>query len=528
MLRASSIGDGAPLVAPARISLFRYSPAIVLLAIVIADFRQLSDSDLWGHLKFGGDLIANGSWPANNVYSYSAPDFRWLHHEWLSEVLMATLFGKLGVAGLKIFKFACSAGIISFLVLAEAETGALAISATVALFATAIMLVPSMQFRPQLFDFMLFSAIIALLARHNYRGAAPLWIVVPIVALWSNLHGGFFIGLVAIGVYGGALSLSDYFAGRGLARGLTVLAISALAALSTLCTFLIPPARDTWHALIYSLMNPMTRNTIQDWRPLIDSFITSPAGSIGRKFFIFVMLVFAIESVIILMTPRRGDFPLIAVAAVMIAASFMSVRNIPFAICALTPVFARHLGPLPSPRIQALVKGDTPISRGFWLATQLVIVVIALMFARATGVLSRTIGSAGSPQGALDFLNRNRLKGNVLADFGWGNYILWHAAPGTRVFIDSRYDLGYPPKVVSDFLEFDAGRPAGAKTLLNYPHDYVLIQSNSASKELMKSQSDWILIYSDKVGLLYARRGSAATRILGLPITANSPPADFP
>lgn len=528
MFRSTSIGDGAPLVAPARISLFRYSPTIVLLAIVIADLRQLSDSDLWGHLKFGRDLIANGSWPANNVYSYSAPDFHWLHHEWLSEVLMAFLFGKLGVAGLKIFKFACSTGIISFLVLAEAETGALAISATVALFAAAIILVPSMQFRPQLFDFLMFSAIVALLARHNYRGAGPLWIAVPIVALWSNLHGGFFMGVVAIGVYGGALSLSDFLAGRGLARGSTVLAITALAALSTLCTFLIPPARDTWRTLIYSLMNPMTRDTIQDWRPLIDSFITSPAGGIGRTFFGFVLLVFAIESVTILLTRRRGDLPLIAVAAVMIAASFMSVRNVPFGICALTPVFARHFGPLPSPRTPALVKSDPPISRGFWLATQLVIVVIALMFARASGVLLQTIGSAGSPIGALDFLNRNRLKGNVLTDFGWGNYVLWHAAPGTRVFIDSRYDLGYPPKVVSDFLAFETGRPAGAETLVNYPHDYVLIQSNAPSKELMKSQTEWILIYSDPVGMLYARRGSAATRIPGVPVTANPPPANFP
>src|SRR5260370_8608529 len=86
---------------PARVSLLRYSPALVLFAIVIADARQHSDPDLWGHVLFGRQLLAHGSLPRDNVYSYSAPTFQWLHHEWLSEVLMGALFYNFGTAGLK-------------------------------------------------------------------------------------------------------------------------------------------------------------------------------------------------------------------------------------------------------------------------------------------------------------------------------------------------------------------------------------------------------------------------------------------
>jgi len=57
---------------PARVSLWRYSPALVLFAIAIADIRQLSDPDLWGHILWGRELLAHGSLPANNVYSYTA------------------------------------------------------------------------------------------------------------------------------------------------------------------------------------------------------------------------------------------------------------------------------------------------------------------------------------------------------------------------------------------------------------------------------------------------------------------------
>jgi hypothetical protein len=58
---------------PARVSLLRYSPALILFAIVIADARQLSDPDLWGHVLWGRELLAHGSLPRVNPYSYSAP-----------------------------------------------------------------------------------------------------------------------------------------------------------------------------------------------------------------------------------------------------------------------------------------------------------------------------------------------------------------------------------------------------------------------------------------------------------------------
>jgi hypothetical protein len=50
----------------ARVSLLRYSPALVLFAIVIADARQHTDPDLWGHVLWGRELLANGSLPRGN------------------------------------------------------------------------------------------------------------------------------------------------------------------------------------------------------------------------------------------------------------------------------------------------------------------------------------------------------------------------------------------------------------------------------------------------------------------------------
>ncbi len=369
---------------PARVSLLRDYPALVLFAIVIADSFQHGVPDLWGHVLWGRELLAHGSLPRGNPYSYSAPGYLWLRHEWLSEVLMAAMFDRFGPFGLKLLKFLCSAGTIFYIVVAECEGGAPAIVQVPVLFGAALILLPAMQFRPQFFDFLALSAIIALLVRHNWRGSAPLWIAIPLVAIWSNLHGGFFLGLVAIGVYGAATMLKDRWSGRGFTRGFVILAIAVAAAASTLCTFLIPPARDTWYTVIHSILNPMTRYTIADWIPLVPALIYAPAGSVEQKYFAFVILFFAAAFVVVALTPKGGDLPLVAVASVMLAMAFMAVRNIPIAAIAIAPVFANHLGLLLPAREDSATPASSArvIPLAGRLAFEILIAVMAVAFAQ--------------------------------------------------------------------------------------------------------------------------------------------------
>jgi hypothetical protein len=514
-----------------RISLLRYSPALVLFAIVIADARQLTDPDLWGHVLWGRELLAHGSLPIGNPYSYSAPGYPWLRHEWLSEVLMAAMFDQFGPFGLKLLKFACAAGTICLVATAESETGAPATLQSAVLLTLALIIAPTFQFRPQLFDFVCVSAIIALLARHNWRGSAPLWIAIPLVAIWSNLHGGFFVGIVAIGLYGAATLASDIVAGHGWRRGLGIIAIAAAAAASSLCTFLIPPARETWYTLIHSLLNPMMHYTIGDWVPLITALRGAASGSVEQKYFVVVLFFFAASVVSVILTPKGADSPMLAVAAVMLATAFTAVRNVPIALIAIAPVFANHLGLLTRSRdanaAHAAAKARE-VPRAGRMAMEILIAVVAIVFARYSGILKRGIDASDNPVGAINFMVTHDLTGNVLADYAWGQYVIWHGAPEMKVFIDSRYDLAYPPAVARDWFEFENNSPGGSDTLAKYPHDFVLIEKDSPAVKLMNSQRDWRLIYSDDRARLYARAHAPAARLDGVPVVGKSEPAYFP
>ena len=515
---------------PARISLWRYSPAIILFAIVIADVRQLSDADLWVHILSGRELLAHGSLPPTNIYSYSAPTYRWLHHEWLSEVILSSLFDSFGPFGLKLLKFICTAGTISFVVLAESETGAPAGEQAIILVLAAVILMPSMQFRPQIFDFLALSAIVAMLCRHNWRGTAPLWLAIPIVAIWSNLHGGFFLGLTAIGVYGAATMLQDISMGRGPRQALVILAITAAAAASTLCTFLIPPARETWFTLIYSIRNPTTAGTITDWKPLIASMTTAPRDSLEKKYFVLVLSFFGAAVVSVILKPKGKDAPLIAVAAVLIATAFAAQRNIAIATIAIVPVFANHLALLlPRHRIGGASHATAPATpRAGRFVMEALIAIVAIAIARSSGILKPGIPAPGYPADAVSFMNRHALAGNVLADYGWGGFVIWHGGPRTKVFIDSRYDLGYPPAVIADFLALDRGEAGAAHTLDAYPTDFVLTNPRGREASVMDSQRGWRLIYRDDDASLYARVNSPDARLDGVPFRGRAGLAFFP
>jgi len=241
-------------------------------------------------------------------------------------------------------QFACSAGTICFIAAAEVRDDCTGVGSAIDLLVAALLLMPVMQFRPQLFDFLFLSATIALLARYRRRASGMLWVAIPLIAIWSNLHGGFFYrpgcdrGLrprdhargSLVGTRFPARSWNSCDCGRG--DGVDSHHI------------LIPPARDSWLTLIHSILNPMTHYTIGDWIPLIPSLMNAPWGSVEQKYFVLVLFFFAAASVCVALTPRGGDLAMVAVAAAMLGAAFMAVRNVPMAVIAtVRPAFANHL-----------------------------------------------------------------------------------------------------------------------------------------------------------------------------------------
>jgi hypothetical protein len=516
--------EGSGAARPAAISLLRYSPALVFFIIAIADVGRWADPDLWGHIRFGQLTLAVGHAPVRNPYCYSAPGFRWYDPEWLAEALLALSFDTLGIVGLKLMKLGCTAVTVLMMALAAAETRVSVRIQLMVLTVAGVALIPMMQFRPQLFSFMLLSALMVLLARDSFRPpGASLWLAVPIFGLWANTHGGVAAGLAALALYAGVRGLEDLADGRGLRRSIRLGGVTLACAAATVVN---PYGLGNWIAVERAIRNPLTRAIISEWQPLLfqmaQQWHESPGTAVNFAIVIALPLALA---VCFARRPHGGDLPLVAIAALMALGAYLSIRNMALAVIAVVAPLCRHAGLV----LGKTRFGDPAAVEPRQASNEILVGVLALLIVLQSGLFSRTLAvQFGIPKGAVDFMQMHELRGSLLCDFSWGDYLIWRMAPGSKVFIDGRYDFAYPMSVISDYFDFKFDRPRAATVLGAYPHDYVLITSASPVRELMERRLDWRLIYSDPDALLFARANSAAARIGGVPIRGQHQAETFP
>lgn len=517
----NSVGAG-----PARWTevMIRYSPALVLMAVMIADSVRVADPDLYGHLRFGQQILVSAHVPRVDTYSYSVVRLRWISHEWLSDVLIAWFYFHLGVVGLKLMKLGCTAAIVVLLLEAMRETGASAVTQISIMLLASIRLSAQMQFRPQMFTYLLLATILMLLARDNFRGSARLWITVPMFALWANLHGGFVIGLGVMGLYAVVRGGQEIAAGRGSARFFHLAAITSACIVATLLT---PFGAGSWLSVLHTIGNPTMLAAINEWQPLISATIAEyHVAHVPLLYDLSVFGIFFATLSAVAVAPSTDDLPMVAIAAVLIASAFVQVRNVPLGMMAAMIPLARHA----TIALRARRSFDTPVShREISLGGEIVIAIAALALAAETGLFSSALGvTEPYPAGALAFMRAHDLSGNMLCDYSWNDYVIFHESPRDKVFLDSRFEMIYPRRIIEAYLAFASNRTGAAQTLADFPNDFVLINPKTLAADVMADATQWIPIYSDGDSTLYARRGSYAAGIVGVPIHAAPLTSVFP
>ena len=503
-------------------SLLRYAPVYVLLAAVIADSVQQADTDLWLHVRFGQIVLHTGHLLRHDIFSYSAPGSPWFNHEWLADVVMAMFYEACGVIGLKLMKFVCAAAIMTLLAMGTAETGARYPVQFATLLLAALGLRLQIQFRPQLFDYIILSALLVIVARDNRGRPAHLWLAVPMMALWANLHGAFFTGLVVLGVYAAVAGAQDWLAGRGWRRAIHLAALTSAALLATLIN---PYGIREWYLVAGKFREPIVPlNLVPEFQSLF--YRWAAGGSIAMLYGCgFPLAMSAATLITFAVAPRRDNFALMAVAAMMMCAWLFAMRNMAFAVIACTAPLSGNLAIVTSAASGAAKRPPQDAAARAPARVQLSALLAAVFLAAFGKIFSpRLPAFMDYPVGAIAFMQRNRLSGNILSTYAWGGYIVWHEVPPSKVFFDS-FDDRYPQRVEYDYLRFQSGGSDAAEMLDRYAHDYVLVPAASPMYSMMAKRKDWAPIYRDSVCVLSARAGSPAVRIS---VTAPAPPSDFP
>ena len=150
--------------------------------------------------ELGRKIASSGGIP-NGVPYASAASHGWPNVPVLGELAFA-LFATLGGRGLQIAQVAAVAGTLALLLRDARRGGARERGIAIAL----LLLLPAcfgpiVAIRGQLFSLPLFAACALLLRAETREPSRRIWLLVPLLALWGNLHGAVLTGAAVAGAY---------------------------------------------------------------------------------------------------------------------------------------------------------------------------------------------------------------------------------------------------------------------------------------------------------------------------------------
>lgn len=454
---------------------------IGVYALAVINGRTLlNDSDTYWQITIGQWILDHHALPRVDFYSFTKAGEPWVSSSWLSQVLLAASYNIAGWTGPIVLAAACIAATFALLTWILGQRLPALFAIVVALVA---LLVPVQHLlaRPHVFVLPVMLAWVYGLLSASERARAPSFWLLPLIALWANLHGGFIFGLVLVGGFAlDALWNADRAERKTLALRWAVFGVAALAACCV-----TPYGWGSILAARKILDLGELLHLIYEWMPADFSRLSM------FELAILALIAGALYGGVKLSPPR------IALVLGLLHMALAHNRNIEiFAlllpIVVMTPVSAQF-GFRPAGFAQMGMPG----------AVTAVLLVLAGCW---SWVLAANAGFAPperqSPAAAVDVLKARNPK-RVLNDLPFGGYLIWRQMP---VFIDGRaelygevFEMAYyralQLKDVNLFLDI----------LKTWEIDAVLLTPATPAVGLLDNISGWQRIYSDENAVLHVR-----------------------
>jgi hypothetical protein len=493
--------------------------ALLALACAFPFTLNLSDPDLWGHVRYGQDWLAAGELPRTATHTYTAVGYPWVNHENAAELLFALSYEHIGIYGMLVAKCLLGMAILGAMAWLAGKKGVPAISAWALLLLVATNLESFFPMRPQLLSFALCALALICLDRAfpgwperrqmHFRWLAPL----PFIFIaWVNSHGGFVAGLCIVGtlLLGRMIELMLRDGRRSLGKVIPI----AFIGLACLAATLVNPYGVGMHQWLWHSWGGAP--------PEITEWAAPRPGT--PVFWPFVILI-AVAVGCLATTQQKRDWPQIVILALVGWQASLHLRHIAF--------FAILCGFwLPVHWQSAILRlrperGRLPIMLpSVWMRLALGAAILVGVVAQSTMLAERLsnmyVLRSRYPVDAFQFMVDNRLGGKTVVAFNWAQYAL-AALPDVTVGFDGRFDTCYPQEAIDihfDFLLGDSGPrdrranagPIDGAQVLEYGQpDLVLLQRSYKNcvavmrAEAARPDPEWTLLYSDAVAELWGR-----------------------
>ncbi len=487
---------------------------LVLSVVFYRTAQSYADPDIWGHVRFGLDMLASGQLvPLRDPYSYLNSGHDWIDNEWLADLTVGWLFQWFGTPALVLLKVSIAVVSTGLLYARLCRAGFSSMwGGFLLLPASYLMLLGFTGVRMMQFTHLFFVMLLLILAaiEANRRW---LWVLPPLFAVWGNLHTGILAGVGCAGAWVGAHLLE-----RVWRDGVRAALFQA-------------PGREYWLVgsaiLLANLANPyglqlVVFNVRDGFAQRPENIEFTPIRILSFEGLTYLLLL-AVSVAGWIYTSRPRSLPLLAVFACTVLTPLVAVRHTPLFAVAAVALAGPHLADIwqrwqrqrmaapPQPWLTAV-----PFLGG--------VALIALAVPHFYCIKIDPVVGTAYPVRAVALLKDSGVKGRLVVFFDWGEYVLWHVGPDIQVSLDPRRHSAYPDAVYQQNFQFQNGVGNWDALLAEGPPDMVLFSRRFPAFNLMQAKADWTLVYEDELAGLFVRRDSPLRR----PLSATKVRAELP
>lgn len=460
----------------------------------------LGDPDTYWHLAAGRWILANKAVPHVDPFSHSMPGGAWIAHEWLSEVVLASVHALTDWAGLVVLVAMIFAGTLAYLLrflLGRMEP----IHALLLTALAAGMLMGHLLARPHVLVWPLLAVWVGTLVDAGERGRSPPWWTLILMTLWANLHGSFVLGLGLSGV----LALDAVLSQPVELRRKVAVRWGCFVGLAVIAAMVTPSGwQGLWYPVQVSGME-LALKVISEWRSPdfqklqtleVWLMLVLAAACSGRMRLPLLRLLLVLGLVHLALKHHRHMSVLGLVSPFLIAAPFAAVWS-------KTKGAARDAEALD--RIFAAFA--LPARRG---AVAVVVALAVLMIVAVLQAGRFTPAAASSPEMAVDAAIREGASGPVFNSYNFGGYLIYRGIP---VFIDGRADM-YGDGLLKRYIDAVGLADTGAleKLLTEYRIGWTLLTAGTPAVALLDRLPGWRRVHADEVAIVHVRDSAGVAR----------------
>jgi hypothetical protein len=470
---------------------------VVTLSLFIAGVQ---DPDFWWHLRIGRWMADHARLPSTDIFTFTVPDHVWTDHEYLTEILIWLVYSATGIVGVSIaFGLLTWAGFWILYLQVRRQPWVIA---GVGLALAAVAGSPIWGPRAQMITF--FLTCLELYWLHGYlSGRSRALNLFPLVmVLWANLHGGWVIGFVWLGVALVAELIGwvwdrDNPAHRAHVRRLAIITLFSAVAVAA-----------TPHGLSLYPYPFQTQGSVAQQKLIVEWFSPDFHQIYLRPFEATVFLA------IIGFALRRPPLYEFLLTLTALGLALQSVRNVVLFVAVATPVmincYSAYWKELSETRGWKL---NLPPRRIFAVTTAVVLAVIAIatalrIYDSVNPDKQRALAMADYPVAASDWLAAHPEIGTRMYNqYGWGGYLAnrFYPDPNRKVFIFGEAALMGDP-LLNRYEDVQTLRSNWKEVLDQYRVDYIVYNKGEALANVLATQPDWVLAYEDSVAQIYVRR----------------------